>query len=159
MRLKHKPGDVMEVDWAGQTIPIYDPDAGNEDKAYLFITVLPFSGYGYAYVEVCADMKSECWIRCHMLAYAWFGGVTRLLIPDNLKPGVTDENADLLEPGGAAPVSWSLTHWFYQESDIVRFLSSRINAKKKSATSQYHSLAKPHTPLGSPSSVAYPAYE
>ena len=77
MCLKHKPGDVMEVDWAGQTIPIYDSDTGNEDKAYLFIAVLPFSGY--AYVEACADMKSECWIRCHMHAYAYFGGVTRLL--------------------------------------------------------------------------------
>lgn len=86
MRLKHKPGDVMEVDWAGNTIPIYDPDTGAEDEAYLFVAVLPFSAY--AYVEACADMKSECWIRCHMHAYEYFGGVTRLLVPDNLKTGV-----------------------------------------------------------------------
>ncbi|MBQ9221852.1 IS21 family transposase [Succinivibrio sp.] len=87
MRIKHKPGDVMEVDWAGNTIPIYDADTGDEDKAYLFVAVLPFSGY--AYVEACFNMKSENWILCHMHAYEYFGGVTRLLVPDNLKTGVT----------------------------------------------------------------------
>jgi transposase len=33
-------------------------------------------------------MKSECWLACHAHAYSYFGGVTRLLIPDNLKAGI-----------------------------------------------------------------------
>ena len=87
MRIHHKPGDAMEVDWAGQTLPIYDSVTGEIVPAYLFIAVLPCSGYTYA--EVCSDMKLENWLACHIHAYEYFGGVTRLLIPDNLKTGVT----------------------------------------------------------------------
>ena len=35
MRIKHKPGDVIQVDWAGNTIPIYDPVTGDIAEAYL----------------------------------------------------------------------------------------------------------------------------
>ena len=87
MRIHHKPGDVMEVDWAGQTLPIYDSITGEITPAFLFVAVLPCSGYAYA--EATADMKLENWLDCHVHAYEYFGGVTRLLIPDNLKTGVT----------------------------------------------------------------------
>ena len=87
MRIQHKPGDVMEVDWAGNTLTIWDSVTGESSPAYLFVAVLPCSGY--AYVEACSDMKLENWLLCHVHAYAYFGGVTRLLIPDNLKTGVT----------------------------------------------------------------------
>lgn len=85
MRIKHKPGDTMQVDWAGQTIPIYD-HTGGESPVYIFVSVLPCSCYAYA--EACPDMKSESWLLCHIHAYEYYGGVTRLLIPDNLKTGV-----------------------------------------------------------------------
>ena len=42
-----------------------------------------------SYAEVCGDMGLESWLRCHVHAYSYFGGVTRLLIPDNLKTGVS----------------------------------------------------------------------
>lgn len=83
MRITHKPGDAMEVDWAGDTIPVFDPMTGEADAAYLFIAVLPCSCYVYA--EACADMKQENWLLCHVHAYRYFGGVTRILIPDNCK--------------------------------------------------------------------------
>jgi transposase len=86
MRIKHKPGDVMQVDWAGNTIPIYDSVTGESTDAYLFVAVLPCSCYVYA--QPCEDMTSGKWISCHAHAYSYFGGVTRLLIPDNLKTGV-----------------------------------------------------------------------
>ncbi len=86
MRIQHKPGDAMQVDWAGNTIPYYDSVTGAESAAYLFVAVLPCSGYFY--VEDCEDMKQENWLLCHIHAYSYFGGVTRLLIPDNLKTGV-----------------------------------------------------------------------
>ena len=82
-----KPGDAMEVDWAGDTIPVYDPVTGEPSPAYLFVAVLPCSCFVYA--EACADMKTENWLLCHVHAYNYFGGVARLLIPDNLKTGVT----------------------------------------------------------------------
>ena len=87
MRIQHKPGDEMEVDWAGATIDIYDEVTGEVTPAYLFVAVLPCSLYVYA--ELCPNMKSDTFINCHVHSYAYFGGSTRLLIPDNLKAGVT----------------------------------------------------------------------
>ena len=87
MRIKHKPGNAIMVDWAGQTLEIYDSTTGEIITVYLFVSVLPCSCL--AYVEPCFDMKSETWISCHVNMYNFFGGSTRLLIPDNLKVGVT----------------------------------------------------------------------
>ena len=77
----------MQVDWAGTTIPYYDRVTGEAADSYLFAAVLPCSCY--AYVEACDDMKTTNWLLCHVHAYQYFGGVTRLLIPDNLKTGVS----------------------------------------------------------------------
>ena len=51
------------------------------------MAVLPCSCF--TYTEACDDMKLENWISCHIHAYNYFGGVTRLLVPDNLKTGIT----------------------------------------------------------------------
>ena len=80
MRIRHKPGDAMEVDWAGGTLPVTDPVTGEMVPAYLFVAVLPCSCY--CYVELCRDMRSENWLLAHVHAYEYFGGVPRLLIPD-----------------------------------------------------------------------------
>lgn len=86
MRIQHKPGEKMEVDWAGDPLIIHDPMTGETDKAYLFVACLPCSFYIYA--ELCEDMQQENWLLCHVHAYEYFGGATRLLVPDNLKTGV-----------------------------------------------------------------------
>lgn len=86
MRIHHKPGDAMEVDWAGGTLPITDPVTGEVSDAYLFIGVLPCSCYAYA--ELFGNMRSENWLIAHVHAYEYFEGVPRLLVPDNLKTGV-----------------------------------------------------------------------
>ena len=77
----------MEVDWAGGTLPIKDPVTGKTVPAYLFVAVLPYSCYAYA--ELYSDMRSENWLLCHVHTYEYFDGVPRLLIPDNLRTGVT----------------------------------------------------------------------
>lgn len=86
MHLAHKPGETMQVDWAGQTAALVDTDTGDRLEAYLFVAVLPYSGYAYA--EAFPDMRQESWITGHVNAYRYFGGVTRILTPDNLKAGV-----------------------------------------------------------------------
>lgn len=86
MRLTHKPGDAMQVDWAGATISYHDVYGKTHLKAYVFVASLPCSSYIYA--EACPNMLSESFLMCHVHAYEFFGGVTRLLIPDNLKTGV-----------------------------------------------------------------------
>lgn len=86
LRIKRKPGESMEVDWVGDTLKVYDAALGCDVKAYIFVACLPCSLYGYA--EAFPDMKSNHWILAHVHAYSFFGGVTRILIPDNLKTGV-----------------------------------------------------------------------
>ena len=86
MRIQHQPGESMLVDWAGSTLTYQDPVTGDVYDTYIFAAVLPCSCYAYA--EACEDMKSTSWLLCHVHAYEYFGGVTRLLIPDNLKTGV-----------------------------------------------------------------------
>jgi len=90
MRIQHKPGDALQVDWAGSTIPLHDRYLESTTDVYLFVAVLPCSCK--AYVEACENMKSECWLNCHAHAYSYFGGVSRLLIPDNLKTGIIKNN-------------------------------------------------------------------
>ena len=86
LRIKRKPGETMEVDWVGDTLKVLDTAIGCEINAYVFVAVLPCSLYGYA--EAFPDMKSNHWIEAHVHAYSFFGGVTRILVPDNLKTGV-----------------------------------------------------------------------
>ena len=87
MRISHKPGDAMQVDWAGDPLYITDPVTGELEAVPIFVAVLPCSWYTYA--EACRDMKQERWLLCHVHAFSYFGGVPRLLIPDNCKTATT----------------------------------------------------------------------
>ena len=86
MHVHQKPGDRMMVDWNGKTMTVTDRYTGEEATAYIFVATLPFSMY--TYIEACLSMDSKNWIQCHVNAYRYFDGATRLLIPDNLKTGV-----------------------------------------------------------------------
>lgn len=86
MRIHHKPGEKLEVDWAGQTAFIKDNITGHPIKAYVFVAVLPYSGY--TYVEAFLKMNMESWIKAHVNCFEYMGGVARILVPDNLKTGV-----------------------------------------------------------------------
>jgi transposase len=77
----------MEVDWAGQTAHVISADTGELLDAFVFVSALPYSGYAYA--EAFWDMKEPAWLTAHVNAYDYFGGVARILVPDNLKTGVT----------------------------------------------------------------------
>jgi len=86
MHINRKPGEIMEVDWAGQTAEIIDTDTGEMIPAYVFVAALSYSGY--AYVEAFLSQNQESWIAAHINAYKFFDGVTRMLVPDNLKTGI-----------------------------------------------------------------------
>ena len=86
MHIQRKPGELMEVDWAGQTAKLTDADTGEMLDAFIFVAALPYSSYAYA--EAFASQIQEAWITAHVNAYSFFGGVTRILTPDNLKTGV-----------------------------------------------------------------------
>ena len=86
MHIHRKPGEQLEVDWAGQTTPLIDNVTGEIIDAYVFAGAL--SSSQYAYVEAFLSQNQECWITAHVNMYKHFGGVTRILVPDNLKTGV-----------------------------------------------------------------------
>jgi transposase len=92
MHISHKPGEIMEVDWAGQVAEVTDNETGEIITAYIFAAVLPYSGY--AYVEAFLNQDQEAWILAHINAYRFFGGVTRILVSDNLKSGVIKNTRD-----------------------------------------------------------------
>lgn len=86
MHIPRKPGEQIEVDWAGQTASIIDRDTGEIIPAYVFVAALSYSQY--AFVEAFLSQDQESWISAHVNMYRFYGGVTRILIPDNLKTGV-----------------------------------------------------------------------
>ena len=79
--LHHEPGRAMFVDWAGDTIPLVDAVTGEVVKAYLFVAVLPFSGY--VYCRAYTTMGMDVWIDGHVGAFQRFGGAAQILVPDN----------------------------------------------------------------------------
>jgi transposase len=87
LRIGHKPGERMEVDWAGSTMSIQDNVSGKPINVYLFVSVLPYSGYVYA--EGFLSRNQESWITAHINAFRYFGGTAKIIVSDNLKTGVS----------------------------------------------------------------------
>ena len=87
LRQEHRAGEKMFVDYAGQTVPIINPCTGEIMKAHIFIAVLGASNYIYAEASLAEDLPA--WIKAHIHAFEFFQGVTEIIVPDNLKAGVT----------------------------------------------------------------------
>ncbi|WP_232970474.1 IS21 family transposase [Salisediminibacterium selenitireducens] len=87
MCIKRKPGELLEVDWAGQTMTLTDQITGEAIPVYIFVCALPCSQY--AYVEGCLAMDTSNWIGAHIRAFQFYGGIPRIIVPDNLKTGVS----------------------------------------------------------------------
>lgn len=86
MHISRKPGEQVEVDWAGDPAALIDPDTGEILKAYIFVGVMSYSQY--TYVEAFLDMKQKSWITAHIHMYEYFGGVAKILVPDNCRTAV-----------------------------------------------------------------------
>lgn len=87
MRQTHKAGEKMFVDYAGQTIGITDPKTGIIRQAQIFVAVLGASNYTYS--EATWDQTLPSWIDSHIHAFEYFDGVVELVVPDNLRSGVS----------------------------------------------------------------------
>ena len=86
MHINRKPGEQAEVDWAGDTTRIVDPDTGEIIKAYVFVGVMSYSQY--TYVEAFLDEKKSSWITAHVHMFEFFGGIPKIIVPDNCKTAV-----------------------------------------------------------------------
>jgi transposase len=86
MRQHHAAGDKLFVDYSGKKASIADPATGEVREAEIFVGVLGASSYTYA--EATFTQALPDWIGAHVRMFRFFGGVPRLLVPDNLKSGV-----------------------------------------------------------------------
>jgi len=118
MRLTHKAGEKLFIDYAGLTIPYVSQTTGEQQKADVFVATLGASSYTYAEAQASQAMGS--WIGGHVRVFEFFGGVPEILVPDNTKTGVTspcryepDINPtyqDMAEHYGAAVIPTRVRH-------------------------------------------------
>lgn len=95
MHIEHTGGEQMQVDYAGLKIPITDPETGEISQASVFVAILPASNYIYAEAQ---SSENQCnWNNGHVRALEYFGGVVKIVVPDNLRTGITKPN--YYEPG------------------------------------------------------------
>jgi len=87
MRQTHRAGDKLFVDYAGHTMPVIDRTSGEARQAQIFVAVLGASNYTYA--EATWAQSLPDWIGAHTRAFNFLGGVPNIVVPDNLKSGVT----------------------------------------------------------------------
>src|SRR5438876_3411427 len=107
MRLEYAAGERMFVDFAGDTVPVTDPETGEIWNAQVFVSVLGASGY--LYVEATRSQDLASWLGAHVRALEFYGGPVRAVVPDNLKSGVTVAN--WYEPElNASYLEWARTY-------------------------------------------------
>jgi transposase len=94
MRQDHRAGEKLFVDYAGHTIPVVNQHTGEIHEAQIFVAVLGASNYTFA--EATWTQNLSDWIGSHQRALEFIGGVPEIIVPDNLKSGVT--RAHLYDP-------------------------------------------------------------
>lgn len=87
MRQVHRAGEKAFVDFSGQRPVLCDPQTGELVPVELFIGVLGASSYTYA--EACPSQDLPSWIGAHVRMLEYFQGSPAILVPDNLRSGVT----------------------------------------------------------------------
>jgi len=112
MRQSHVGGEKVFVDFSGDTVDVVDPSTGEVHPAKLFVGTMGASSYTYA--EAVASEGLEDWIGAHTRMFAFFGGVPKVVVPDNLKsavikpdrhdPGLNRTYAEMAEHYGTAIV-------------------------------------------------------
>jgi len=95
MRQVHRAGERLFVDYAGQKPRVVDRSTGEERAVELFVATLGASSFTYA--EATETQRVADFLASHSRALAYFGGVPELVVPDQLKSGVT--RACRYEPG------------------------------------------------------------
>lgn len=87
MRQSYPAGDRLLVDYSGKKPFYLDPQTGERIECELFVAVLGASNL--TYVEATRTQRRDDFLRSHLRAHAYFGGVARLWTPDNLKSAVS----------------------------------------------------------------------
>jgi transposase len=86
-------GEEAQIDY-GHLGWWVDPAVGRRRKVWAFVMVLCCSRH--MFVRPVLRMDQRAWTEAHVEAFAFFGGVPRRLVPDNLRTGV--DKPDLYDP-------------------------------------------------------------
>jgi transposase len=87
LRLPHKAGERLYVDYAGDKVPIHNPVTGKLDfEASLFVAALGVSQLIFA--EAHRDQSMPHWIGGQVRAFGFYEGAPAVAVPDNTKTGV-----------------------------------------------------------------------
>lgn len=85
LRIEVEAGEEAQVDF-GSAGKMVDPETGRLRKAHMFIMTLSYSRLHY--VKFVFDQSQRTWVKCHIDAFKFFGGVPERIVLDNLKSGV-----------------------------------------------------------------------
>ena len=85
VRFETEPGEQAQVDWAHFGFITHH---GCRHRLYAFLMTLGWSRSLYLEFTVSAD--AAWWLRCHVHAFHYFGGVPRVVLHDNLKTAVLE---------------------------------------------------------------------
>jgi transposase len=85
-RIEHKPGESMQVDFAGETPTWLDVETGIATQRQLFVAVLDCSSYIFACS--CENQTTAEWLKVHVRALEFFQGAPAVWVCDNLKAAV-----------------------------------------------------------------------
>ncbi|MDH4138439.1 MAG: IS21 family transposase [Anaerolineae bacterium] len=89
MRFETPPGEQAQVDWGHFG---FIEHHGHRRRLYAFVMTLGWSRASYLEFTVSAD--AAWWLRCHVHAFRYFGGVPQIVLHDNLKTAVLERDAD-----------------------------------------------------------------
>ena len=148
-RNRHEAGAVMQSDDAGQTMEIVDPETGEVHDAQIFVAVLGASSLTYA----CASFTQRLpdWIAGQCQALAYFGGVPKSIVCDNLKAGVA-------KPLWFEP-SLNQTFAAMAEHDDTTILPTRVRKPRDKAKSLPLRRRGSRSPCRSSSAGSWPGSE
>jgi len=94
MKLEHKAGNELMIDYAGKKLYVTDKDTGEMIPVEIFVGILPCSQY--TYVEASYSQQRADLLTSIANALQYYGGVPRAIVSDNLKAAVT--RASKFEP-------------------------------------------------------------
>jgi len=86
MRVPHKVGDKLFIDFTGRKLQVVDKDTGEVQAVEVFVAILGCSQL--TYVTAVASQRKEDFILACEGALHFYGGVPEAIVPDNLKSAV-----------------------------------------------------------------------
>jgi len=87
MRQVHRAGEKAFVDYAGMKPTVVDRSTGEVREVEVFVAALGASSMTYA--EATETQRTADFIASHTRTFEYFGGVTQVVVPDQLKSAVT----------------------------------------------------------------------